>query len=69
MAALGKLDHEVKAFEKEIRKKNVPQLQEVLNRQNKILENQALLKKLPDRGAKVKLRIKMIEVALNPNLF
>ena len=65
MAALGRLDHEQKAFEKDIRTKNVPQLQEVLNRQNKVLENHALVKKLPDKGAKVKQRIQMIEVTFN----
>ena len=62
---MGRLDHEQKAFEKDIRTKNVVQLQEVLNRQNKVLENHALVKKLPDKGAKVKQRIQMIEVPFN----
>jgi hypothetical protein len=60
--AMGKMDHEMKAFEKEIRTKSVPQLYEVLARQNKILENKSLLLKLPDKGAKVKHRKVMIEV-------
>jgi hypothetical protein len=33
-----------------------------LARQNKILENKALIQKLPDKGAKVKQRKEMIEV-------
>jgi hypothetical protein len=62
VAPVGRLDHEAKAFERDIKAKSVPQLQEVLERQNKILENSALLKKLPDKGAKVKQRKEMIEV-------
>lgn len=62
VAPLGRFEHEAKAFEKEIKTKTVPQLQEVLERQNKILENQALVRKLADKGAKVKQRKEMIEV-------
>jgi len=69
VAPVGRLEHEAKAFEKEIKTKNVPQLQELLERQNKILENPALLKKLPDKGSKVKQRKEMIEVNLLPQVY
>ena len=67
VAALGRLEYEAKAFEREIRTKNVTQLQEVLERQNKILESPALLKKLPDKGSKVQQRKEMIEVSKLPH--
>ena len=62
VAPMGRLEHEAKAFEKEIRTKNLVQLQELLERQNKILENSNLVKKLPDKGDKVRKRKQMIQV-------
>jgi len=62
VAPVGRFDHEVKAFEKEIRAKSLVELQELLERQLKILENSTLVRKLPDKGEKVKKRKEMIKV-------
>ena len=59
---IGKLSHEVKAFRESILKKNIPELQEVLSRQNLILSNEKLVSKLPDKGAKLKEKVREIEV-------
>ena len=61
---IGKLSHEVKAFRESILKKNIPELQEVLSRQNLILSNEKLVSKLPDKGAKLKEKVREIEVCI-----
>lgn len=53
---IGKLEDEAKTFEKEITKKTTPELQDLLERQNRILLNAKLIQALPDKGAKVRLR-------------
>jgi len=58
---IGRLSHELQKFKKEIKTKTVPELKDILNRQNAILSNQALLKTLPDKGAKVKQRKQHLE--------
>ena len=68
VAPLGRLSHEAKAFEKEIRLKSVPELRDLLARQNKIVENKKLLNSLPDKGEKVKMRQQMLEVRILPFL-
>ena len=58
---MGNLSHEAKKFELEIQNKSVPELNDLLSRQNKILSNQGLLKTLPDKGAKVQARKEQLE--------
>ena len=51
---IGKMSHEVAKLRAELRSKSVPQLQEVLDRQQKILGNRALVSRLPDKGERAK---------------
>merc|ERR1712013_62304 len=46
--------HEVAKLRAELRSKSVPQLQEVLDRQQRILGNRALVSRLPDKGERAK---------------
>ena len=59
---LGRFGHEASKFQKEIQDKSVPELNDLLNRQVKILSNEALLKTLPDKGAKVRAKKDQLEV-------
>ena len=61
VAPSGKLDHEIKAFRDSILKKPVPELKDLLARQNAIITNKKLVSKLPDKGAKVQAKIREIE--------
>lgn len=58
---IGRLDHELETFRKSIEKKTVPELKDLLARQNVILSNTKLVAKLPDKGAKVEQKKKDIE--------
>ena len=58
---MGKYEHEEMAFRKSIEKKSLPDLKDLLARQNAILANQKLIDKLPDKGAKVQLKKTQIE--------
>ena len=58
---MGKFEHEEIAFRKSIEKKSLPDLKDLLARQNAILANQKLIDKLPDKGAKVQLKKAQIE--------
>ena len=58
---MGKYEHEEMAFRKSIEKKTLPDLKDLLARQNAILANQKLIDKLPDKGAKVQLKKTQIE--------
>ena len=60
---IGKLEDEAKKFEKEITKKTTPELQDLLERQNRILLNAKLIQALPDKGAKVRLRRQQLMVS------
>ena len=51
---IGKMSHEVAKLRAELRSKSVPQLQEVLDRQQRILGNRALVSRLPDKGERAK---------------
>ena len=51
---IGKMSYEVAKLRAELRSKSVPQLQEVLDRQQKILGNRALVSRLPDKGERAK---------------
>jgi len=57
----GWKDHDLEIFRKSIDKKTVPELKDLLARQNIILSNTKLVAKLPDKGAKVELKKKEIE--------
>ena len=61
VAPMGKYEHEEMAFRKSIEKKSLPDLKDLLARQNAILANQKLIDKLPDKGAKVQLKKTQIE--------
>jgi len=54
VAAVGKMSFEVEKMREEIKCKTVPQLKEILERQDKILNNSALINKLADRGEKMR---------------
>jgi len=58
---LGRFGHEANKFQKEIQNKSVPELNDLLNRQVNILSNEALLKTLPDKGAKVRAKKDQLE--------
>ena len=62
VAPVGRLSHEAAQFKQSIKAKSVPELKDLLNRQQKILENKSLCSKLPDKGRKVKERITLIQV-------
>ena len=51
----------METFRKSIDKKTVPELKDLLARQNVILSNTKLVAKLPDKGGKVELKKKEIE--------
>ena len=59
--AVGKMSIEIAKLREEIKTKTVPQLQEVVERQERILNNKALVKKLPDKGEKARRTKEMIE--------
>ena len=61
---LGKLDHEIKSFQTSIRSKTVPELKDMLARQNVILNNKVLVSKLEDKGAKVKRKKEELEALI-----
>lgn len=60
---VGRMSHEIKKFRAEISHKSVPELKDLLQRQNNILKNTKLLGKLPDKGAKVRDKKNVIEVS------
>ena len=62
VAPMGKLNNEVKAFRDSIQKKTLPELEDLLTRQESIVAKKYLMKKLPDEGQKV---IKKIEELKN----
>ena len=61
---LGKLEDEAKMFENEIRKKKTPELRDLLNRQDALLQNIKIIKSLPDKGEKVRQRQQQLKVNL-----
>ena len=60
VAAVGRLSFEVEKMREEIKAKSVPQLKEILERQDKILNNAALVSKLPDKGEKARSKRELI---------
>ena len=58
--AVGKMSFEIARLREEIKTKNVPQLREILERQDRILNNPGLVKKLPDKGEKARSTKDMI---------
>jgi len=58
--AVGKSSLEIARLREEIKTKTVTQLKEVLERQEKILKNPMLVKKLPDKGEKARKTKEMI---------
>ena len=60
MHAIGKMSWEVTKLRGEMKNKTVPQLKEVLARQEKILGNKFLVAKLPDKGEKFRSTIEMV---------
>lgn len=59
--AVGKMSFEIARLREEIKTKTVPQLQEIVERQERILSNSALVKKLPDKGEKARRTKEMVE--------
>ena len=62
VAPLGRLGHEVRSFEAEVKLKTVPELRVMLARQNGILTDRRLCRSLPDKGAKIKGKRDLLEV-------
>lgn len=60
---IGKFDHEAAKFKKDIENKTIPELKDLLSRQESILSNSRLLKTLPDEGEKVRQKKRHIEVS------
>ena len=52
IVGIGKMEHEVAKLRAELRSKSAVQLKEAVARQSKLLENKALVSRLPDRGEK-----------------
>ena len=61
---LGKLADEGKKFNTEIKKKNVSELKDILDRQNKLLQNDNMVRNLPDKGEKIRQRKQQLMVSL-----
>jgi len=57
---IGKMSFEVAKLRAELKSKTVPQLQEVLERQEKLLGNRSLVKRLPDKGEKARNTKEMV---------
>ena len=57
----GKLDFELETFRKSIEKCTLPEIKDILARQDAILSNSKLMKTLPDKGLKVQLKKKKVE--------
>eukprot|EP00095_Tigriopus_kingsejongensis_P000547 maker-scaffold212_size255419-snap-gene-1.30 protein:Tk00547 transcript:maker-scaffold212_size255419-snap-gene-1.30-mRNA-1 annotation:"dna-directed rna polymerase ii subunit grinl1a isoform x2" len=64
LVPMGRLNHEAKKFRDEILHKSVPELKNLLERQEKILQNSKLIQKLPDKGNKLKERVTLIQALL-----
>jgi len=60
VAPVGKMSFEVERMREEIKSKSVCQLREILERQDKILSNSALVSKLPDKGEKARSKREVI---------
>jgi hypothetical protein len=61
--ALGRMTHEVKIVDNELRNKSVAELRDILARQVKILANVKLCADLPDKGKRLMLRKHKLEVS------
>ena len=57
----GKLDFELETFRKSIEKCTLPEIKDILARQDAILSNSKLMSTLPDKGLKVQLKKKKVE--------
>ena len=60
VAAVGRMSFEVEKMREEIRAKSTPELKEILERQDRILSNSALINKLPDKGGKARSKREII---------
>ena len=60
VAPVGRMSFEVEKMREEIRAKSVPELKEILERQDRILNNSALTNKLPDKGEKARSKREII---------
>ena len=59
--AVGKMSFEIQKLREELKTKTIPHLKEALERQEKLVKNPALLKKLPDKGEKSLKTVKLIK--------
>jgi len=64
VAAIGKMSFEVAKLRSELKTKTIPQLEEVLKRQENLLMNKSLVRKLPDKGEKARKTVDLIQVLL-----
>lgn len=61
---VGKMHHEKRRDEDELRQKSVTELEEMLARQCRVLDNPRLVARLPDKGAKTRERREQLERAI-----
>jgi len=62
--AIGKMSFEVAKLRAELKMKTIPQLREVLQRQEKIILNKSLVARLPDKGERARSTINMVKAIL-----
>jgi len=65
IVGIGKMEHEVAKLRSELRNKSAVQLKEAVARQAKLLENKALVSRLPDKGEKCRLSLTVMKQLLS----
>jgi len=65
IVGIGKMEHEVAKLRSELRSKSAVQLKEAVARQSKVLENKALVSRLPDKGEKCRLSLTVMKQLLS----
>ena len=64
IVGIGKMEHEVAKLRSELRSKSAVQLKEAVARQSKLLENKALVSRLPDKGEKCRYGFFIVSLAV-----
>jgi len=64
LPAVGKMSHEIQSLRKQTESKSATELEEMVARQQKIVNNKRLLASLPDKGLKAKSKLDWLQAAL-----
>jgi len=64
LPAVGKMSHEIQSLRKQTQSKSVTELEEMVTRQEKIVNNKRLMASLPDRGLKAKTKLDWLKTAI-----